>query len=482
MENFAPRFPVNLYDTPQRRVRPFTPWTTPTVLFYTCGPTVYDRAHIGNLRAYIFADVLRRTLAVAGYDVHHVVNITDVGHLVGDGNDGEDKMTAGLKREGLPLSRDAMIALGKKFTDIFLSDIAALNILPPTALPRASDHIADDCALIETLTAKGHVYRTSDGLYFDTTTFPDYAAFARLDLSGQDAGARVPLGEKHSGADFALWKFNEALGFDSPFGKGFPGWHIECSAMIKKHLGHPIDIHTGGIDHIPVHHTNEVAQSVAAYGAPFVGYFLHAAHTMIDGVKMSKSLGNGDTLDDLPHRAEGATPLVLRYWYMTAHYRTQLNLTRAALEGAVSAYRRIIATLANFGTDIGTEHSSYRAKFYAAIGDDLNTAAVIALLWELLRDDTVHAPDKIATAFLFDSVLGLDLRHAWESACAQRSAPLPEEIVHLLDERKHARETKDWIRADHLRAELLARGWDVQDTAGGQVARPHILGDQEEAQ
>jgi cysteinyl-tRNA synthetase len=461
---------IRLYDTQVREVREFTPSPPHEVTMYHCGPTVYDFAHIGNLRAYVFADILRRTFEANGYTVKQIINITDVGHLVGDGDEGEDKMTAALRREGLPLTKEAMVRVGGRYFEVFKKNLEALNIKMPHAFPKASKHIAEDIALIEELSQKGLTYKTSDGIYFDTTKYglERYAKFARLDLAGMQGGSRVDVGEKHAFTDFALWKFNNALGYDAPFGKGFPGWHIECSAMSRKYLGQPFDIHTGGIDHIPVHHTNEIAQSEAAYGAPLARYWMHSAHMTVNNEKMSKSLGNTYTLGDLVTKS--ISPMVFRYWLLTANYRTTINFTWESLKGVKTALRRIRENL----LVSADQHSSrtifkqtdvsqkYRQNVLQAINDDLNTPKVINLLNACVLDTTLSLDSKLATiAHVFDPILGLNLKEDF-------SSPIPNEILDLLNARQSARERKNFAESDRLRTKLRKLGYDVKDTPEGQ--------------
>jgi cysteinyl-tRNA synthetase len=292
---------LTFYNTLTRQKEEFVPIRSGQVGMYNCGPTVYDRVHIGNLRAYVFADTLRRVPEYNNYDVTQVINITDVGHLVTDADAGEDKMTKGLRREGLPLTLAGMKQLGARYTEEFIADLAALNIKHPTYLPKASDNIAEDIAIIETLSSKGYTYQTDDGVYFDTTKLSDYGKLAHLQ-SVEETTSRLTIGAestKKNPRDFALWKFDQHLGWKSPFGQGFPGWHIECSGMSMKYLGETFDIHTGGIDHIPVHHTNEIAQSEAANDKPLAHYWLHVNFLNIDDTKISKSLGNTLTLQEL---------------------------------------------------------------------------------------------------------------------------------------------------------------------------------------
>ncbi len=450
---------ISLYNTATRRVEPFSAHAD-TVTMYHCGPTVYSTAHIGNLRSYVFADVLRRTLEHAGYQVKQIINITDVGHLVGDGDEGEDKMTTALKREGLPLTKESMTAVGERYTADFLRDLDLLNILPAHGYPRASAHIAQDVTLIETLLSRGHAYRTDDGVYFDTSTFPTYPDFARLDVSGLRAGERVDMGSKRHPTDFALWKYDANLGYNTPIGAGFPGWHIECSAMIHEHLGHPIDIHTGGIDHIPVHHTNEIAQSVSAYGAPFVQTWMHNAHMTVDGAKMSKSLHNTYTLADLA--ARDITPMGFRYFLLQASYRTQINFTWEAVRGAEEAYNKLRERIYRLKHDaiVSTEP---RAPQHHDAYTDLSTASMIARIHEALKHERVST-QVIQDIEDADRILGLQL-------CAYTPArvSLTPRALDLMNQREVARRAKDFAQSDALRDALLREGYVVKDTKDGQV-------------
>jgi len=314
---------LRLYDTYTRSLRDFQPLQAPAVGLYSCGPTVYDYAHLGNLRTYIFVDLLRRALLFDGYAVKHVMNITDVGHLVSDADTGEDKMETGQRRTG-----QSAWDIAEQYTQAFQDDLERLNVLEPTIWCRATDHIADQIALIERIAARGFAYRTSDGLYFDTSRLPDYGHLARLDVAGLQAGARVDAGEKRNVTDFALWKFSPAdrqryMEWDSPWGKGFPGWHIECSAMSAKYLGPFFDIHCGGEDHISVHHTNEIAQTQACYGTRLANFWLHGYFLQMDEARMSKSAGGFVRLQTLLDR--GYDPLTYRFFCLSAHYRARLS-------------------------------------------------------------------------------------------------------------------------------------------------------------
>jgi cysteinyl-tRNA synthetase len=472
-ELFKPGMTVRLYNTVTRSVEDFVPLDPTTVTMYTCGPTVYNYAHIGNLRAYVFADVLRRTLEANGYTVKHVTNITDVGHLVSDGDDGEDKMVVGAKREGK--SVEEIIAL---YSDAFYKDLEALNIEKASLYPRATHYINEQKKLIETLFEKGFTYTTTDGIYFDTSKFPRYADFARLDIAGLREGARIEANtEKRNSTDFALWKFSPEDGVKReqewgsplvPDRKGFPGWHVECSAIAMKELGETIDIHTGGIDHIPVHHTNEIAQSESATGKQFVRIFMHSAHMMVDGQKMSKSLGNTYRLTDLYEKWRVPSP-VFRYWLLTASYRTTINFTREGVDGAHKALIGLCAAFEKLVRQKPEESNAiYIEKFMSFINDDLNTPKCIALLHELVHDDTLSSSVKHGTFLKINEVLGLDLVQMINVITRRTSALTPPDVQKLLDLRETSRKEKNYAESDRLRDEIHKLGYEVKDTPDGQ--------------
>ncbi|MDS0790760.1 cysteine--tRNA ligase [Burkholderia pseudomultivorans] len=452
--------PLELYDTWSRAVRPFTPIRAGQVGMYCCGPTVYDDAHIGNLRTYVFEDILRRVLMRNGYAVRHVVNITDVGHLTSDADEGEDKMEKGSRRTG-----ESAWAIAQRYTDAFVQDWRALNLLEPTIWCRATDHIAEQIAFIETLERAGYVYRTDDGLYFDTRRQDDYGHLARLDRAGLQAGKRVAMGGKQSVTDFALWKFSPAgvrrqMEWDSPWGRGFPGWHIECSAMSAKYLGTLFDIHCGGEDHIAVHHSNEIAQTQAAHGTRLANYWLHGHFLTLDAdAKMSKSSGDFVRLQTLQER--NIDPLAYRYLCLTAHYRSKLHFTWASLDAAQTALNRLRQLYVAW-PDGGRADPAFVARFDAELNDDLNLPRALAVLWELVRSDLPPSTLK-ATVDSFDTVLGLGLRD-WTAV----SFDIPEDVRVLLDARERARAERDWASADRIRDSLRAQGWRVEDTTEGQ--------------
>lgn len=441
----------------------------PAVRMYNCGPTVYDRQHIGNLSMFVFTDVLRRTLEYNGYKVKQVINITDVGHLSSDADEGEDKMSKGLAREGMALTLENMKVLAEKYTALFQEDLRALNVDTSTIqFPRASEHIGAQLAMIHTLMDKSYAYLGSEGVYFDTSHFPRYGQLGGIDLKGLEAGARVALSQdKRHPTDFLLWKFDKQMGWDSPWGKGFPGWHIECSAMIRKTLGEKIDIHTGGIEHIPVHHNNEIAQSEAAIGKhPLSRFWMHRAHIQLKGGKLAKSQGNAINLPDISEK--GFSPLALRYLFLGAHYRTSSNFSWDALEASSTALSRLSAYAQEDGGSVSEKH---RARFLERINDDLDTPGALATLWDMTKDEELSAADKSATLRDADRVLGLGLSKHVAVETIVNKADLPETVQKLVEEREKARRDKEWARADELRARISEEGFEVKDTPTGSEVR-----------
>ena len=437
---------------------------------YSCGPTVYDYAHIGNLRAYVFADILKRTLVARGLRVKHTINFTDFGHLTDDADAGEDKMIKGLKREGLPITLAAMRQLSDQYIEAFQDDAAELRLLPPTTWARASDYVTAMIRLIETLEEKGYTYETSDGVYFDIAQFPRYGSLGNIDLDSLKDGARVAVNsEKRHPADFALWK-KGILGWQSRWGTGFPGWHIECSAMAIATLGKSIDIHTGGIDHIHTHHNAEIAQSEAATGKPFVKYWLHSAFITIDNTKIAKSLGNTITLRHLEER--GFSGDDYRYWLLTAHYRSPVNFSFEALTGAKQALFRLKRyVFEEYQKRASTPDAGYLGRFHAALADDLDTPAAVALAWEVVKDEQLDAKAKCATLLAMDDVLALglsdDLDEGVRALGVIEPDAVPAEIQALLDEREAARIARNYDEADRLREALNLKGYTVEDTPHG---------------
>ncbi|MCC7327373.1 MAG: cysteine--tRNA ligase [Burkholderiales bacterium] len=452
---------LTLYDNytrTQRRFEPLSP--AGPVRLYTCGPTVYDYQHIGNFRTFLFEDVLKRVLRWNGYTVMHVMNITDVGHLTSDADTGEDKMEKGARRTGKTAWEIAQL-----YTDDFVENLARLNIEDADILCRATDHIAEQIAFIADIERNGFAYVTSDGVYFDTAKQPDYGHLARLDIRGLEAGKRIEQGEKRSPTDFALWKFSppgerRQMEWDSPWGRGFPGWHIECSAMAQKYLGDYFDIHCGGEDHIPVHHTNEIAQTEARVGTRLANFWMHGYFLLLDDAKMAKSAGEFLRVQSLIDR--GYDPLVYRYLCLTAHYRTQMSFSWEAMDAAVTALDRMrrgvhaLEEAAQVPPD-----AAYIERFTDQVNDDLNVPRALAVAWEVLRGEAPSAV-KRATLLRFDEVLGLGLAD-W----SPRQDAVPPEVQALADARAAARGAKQWAEADRLRAELAATGWEVEDQSGG---------------
>ncbi len=452
-----------IYNTKSRSIENFTPIRPNEVGIYSCGPTVYHYAHIGNLRSYVFADILRRTFVHAGYKVNHVINITDVGHLVGDGDDGQDKLEKGALREGKNVWE-----IAKMYTDAFMEDITKLNIpLNAYTFPRATDHIREQIGLISALEIEGYTYRISDGVYFDTSKYKEYADFAHLDIGGLKSGARVEENkEKRNITDFALWKFSpeneqRQMEWESPWGKGFPGWHIECSAMSMKYLGETFDIHTGGIDHIPVHHTNEIAQSECATGKKYVNYWMHVNFLNDTTGKMSKS--NDDFLTLSVLQQKGYDPLAYRYYLLTTQYRSEITFSYEALDGAVHAYNKLTSWCASHVTEGGTINEAYKNKFDEVMFNDLNTPQALAVIWTLLKDDTVSDDDKYRTIHSYDEVLGLNLKEA-----KKEEIVIPNNVKELLEARASARLAGNYQESDRLRDEISNLGYTVKDGKEGQ--------------
>lgn len=461
---------VYLYNTESSSLEEFASISKNLATIYSCGPTVYDYAHIGNLRAYVFSDILKRTLMLHGYQVKHTINITDFGHLSDDGDAGEDKMMKGLKREGLPVTLASMRKLSDIYIDAFYDDFDSLRIMPPTTWSRASDYIEAQVRLVETLSEKGYTYETSDGVYFDIQKFPTYGRLGNIDINELKNGARVEVNtEKKHPADFAVWK-KGLLGWESRFGKGFPGWHIECSAMAMATLGKEIDIHTGGIDHISTHHNAEIAQSECATGKTFVHYWLHSAFITIDNSKISKSIGNTLNLRHLVDK--GFSGDDYRYWLLTAHYRSTVNFSWEALKASKQAlYRLKRFVYEDYKQVSGTPDASYITKFKEFLADDLDTPSAIALLWEVTKDTTLDNKTKCATIHYMDSVLEIglsdDLEDGKKTLGIVGNDEVPADILELVDRREAARIARNWLEADHARAALNIKGYTVEDTPHG---------------
>jgi len=456
--------PLFLHNTLTRSADEFIPLVAGKAGLYVCGPTVYGRAHVGNLRSWIFSDTLRRVLQANDYTVTEVMNITDVGHLVGDGDEGVDKLQMAADK----VSKTAW-DVAVEFTKLFVEDIKRVNIEAPHVMPKATDHIAEQLALIEAMEAKGFIYAIGDGIYFDTAKLPEYGQLSRQKNEDKEEGARVVVNaEKRSPSDFALWKFSPAgeqrhMEWESPWGKGFPGWHLECSAMSEKYLGVPFDLHTGGVDHIAVHHENEIAQTLAARGVLEANYWLHNEFMLIDGGKMSKSLGNVYSLDDLDLKS--ISPLAFRYFVLGAHYRTQINFTWEGAKAAQNALNNLIDLARDWQKPSNADEVTM-GKFMLAVNNDLDTPAALAVLWNFVNDNAVGSDVKAATVLKMDEVLGLALEDV-----VARPVRVTEAAQKLLDEREVARIAKDWERSDLLRDELFGLGYAVEDKATGQHLR-----------
>lgn len=454
---------LRFYNTFTRKKEDFVPVKPHQAGIYSCGPTVYKYAHIGNLRAYVFMDELRRVLEYNGYKVKSVMNITDVGHLVSDADDGEDKMSKSAHETG-----KTPLEIASFYTDQFIKDIDALNIKRPTVCPKATDNIPEMIAVVQSLLDKGYAYETEDGIYFSVEKFPDYGKLSGINLADQRHGARVEVNSfKRHPVDFALWKKaapNHLQQWDSPWGKGFPGWHIECTAMSKKYLGEVFDIHTGGVDHIPIHHENEIAQAECWLGHPAVHYWMHSEFMLIDGGKMSKSLGNTYTISDLV--AKGYSPVVFRYFCLNVQYRQKINFTWEAMDAAKAAYNKLCAQLVSHkNSPARTEKSildDFHNKFEEAINDDLNIPLAIGVLWTMLK--LPKSCDVYKLALDFDRVFALDFDKVKEE---KKEIVIPDNVRQLAETRLQARKAKNWAESDRLREELSALGYSVKDTADG---------------
>jgi cysteinyl-tRNA synthetase len=453
---------LQLFDTYSRKIRKFEPLSDLQVGMYTCGPTVYDYAHIGNLRTYIFEDILRRALEFNGYIVKHVMNITDVGHLTSDADTGEDRMEKGSKRTGKSAWEIADI-----YTKEFKKDMNELNIKEPRVWCRATDHIQDQIEFIKKIEEKGYTYRTLDGIYFDTSNIADYGHIARLNTEGLKAGARVEIAEKRNVTDFALWKFspeneNRQMEWDSPWGVGFPGWHIECSAMSAKYLGPFFDIHCGGEDHIMVHHPNEIAQTQACHGTRLANFWMHGYFLQIDESRMGKSVGNFIRLQTL--RDRGYDPLVWRFFCLNAHYRSKLNFTWENMDGSSVALNRLRKAVYEYGQP-GSVDETYMNRFAEAVNNDLNMPQALAITWDLIKSQAAPSIKK-ATVLAFDEILGLGLAD-WKP----EKETIPRDIMAIVEQRNTARKEKRWEDADKLREKIHSAGYELEDTPEGTTVK-----------
>lgn len=458
-----------IYNTLTRQKEIFKPLKEGEAGIYTCGPTVYDFAHIGNMRTFLTEDLQVRALRFLGWKVKRVMNITDVGHLTSDADTGEDKMEQGARREG-----KSAWDIAKFYTEAFFKDFKALNCVQPDVICPATDYIGEMIDLGVTLEKKGYTYVIAgDGVYFDTAKLPDYGKLAgKSHIEGIREGARIEANAgKHSPTDFAVWKFSapgeqRQMEWESPWGKGFPGWHMECSAMAMKHLGDTIDMHWGGEDHVAIHHTNEIAQSEAATGKPFANYWLHARF-LVEGEsgKMSKSAGGFLTAATIIEK--GYDPLAYRYYCLQTHYRKQLEFTWAGVEAAARGLDGLRALAQKVKADAGTaphsldREAKYFKDFTEALADDLNMPAATAVLWETLKDNTIPAPHRLAFALAAEDVTALDL---FKTGDAGELAP---DLAALIKEREAARKAKDWKKSDELRKALSDKGVLIEDAPGG---------------
>ena len=457
-----------IYNTRTKKKEVFKPIEERKVRMYGCGQTVYHYAHIGNFRAYLTHDLLQRTLKYFGYEVTYAMNVTDVGHLVSDADEGEDK----LEKRAAELGTDPL-ELARHFEELFWQDVDELNIIKATKVRRATEAIKEQQEIISLLLEKDAAYITNQAIYFDVTKAQDYGALSGQSLEEKQEGARdevVTDTDKRNPADFALWFFltgryeHHVLRWPSPWGDGFPGWHLECSAIARLLLGQPFDIHLGGIDHIPVHHTNEIAQSETAFGETFANYWMHNNFVSVDGQKMSKSLGNTYTRQDLLDH--GISTMTFRYFTLTAHYRTQHNVTWEALEGAKEAHKKLLdfayELSINPHDDDSQDVAVYRDAFAKALADDLNTPEALAVMWKMVKDQNINPRRRFETLCLFDEVFGLNIEQSME-----KYLNVPGEVKQLAADREAARENKDFVKADELREEILNAGYEVKDTEHG---------------
>lgn len=463
---------MKVYNTLTRKKEDFIPIDGKTVTMYSCGPTVYSYAHIGNLRTYIFMDILRRTLKYNGFKIKGVMNITDVGHLLSDGDDGEDKMQKAAREQ-----KKTPWEIAAYYSEVFFKDIAALNINKPEIIAKATDHIPEMIEFVQGLQAKGYAYEIGDGIYFDIGKFPSYGKLSGQSIEEKEAGARIEENEeKRHPADFALWKKadkNHIMQWESPWGMGYPGWHIECSAMSKKYLGEVFDLHTGGIDAVPVHHENEIAQNEALAGKKTVNYWMHGEFMMVDGGKMSKSLGNTYTISQLSEM--GYAPLDFRFFCLNAHYRKKLNFTFDGMNAAKISRERLnnAVYLHKTGTEKADEKvlTAYKNEFEAAISDDLNIPLALGVLFNLLKEP--KSKEVYNLILDFDKVFGLSLDKV--AAPAQSKPDLsavPAEVMELVEKRTAAKKDKNFALADEIRSKIAELGYEVKDTREGAVVTP----------
>lgn len=469
---------LKLFNTMGRCVQDFVPIEEGKAGFYCCGPTVYNFAHIGNLKTYIFEDFLKRTLMYLGYKVKHVMNITDVGHLTDDADEGEDKMAKSAREKG-----QSVYEIAEFYTKAFFSDIDRLNIIHPTISCKATEHIKEMIELVKILEEKGFTYEAGGNIYFSIDKFPEYGKMALLDRQNLQAGARIEVdGNKRNPYDFVLWftksKFeNHAMIWDSPWGKGYPGWHLECSAMSMKYLGKHFDIHCGGIDHINIHHTNEIAQSEAATGEKWVNYWLHGEFLVMNKAKMSKSAGNFLTIDSLAEK--GYDALDYRYFCLGGHYRSQLQFSFESLDAAKKARRNLNTKVAELKAAakpadkgaLSEEALAYIRTFTEDISDDLNSPRALARVWTLLKDGKLSDSEKLYLLLDFDKVLGLRLKDAQLPPQESCEEEISDEIKDLIRQRNEARKAKDFAAADFCRDKIRELGYEIKDTPQGTICK-----------
>ena len=454
---------IKLYNTLSRSKEVFKPIKEGKVGVYSCGPTVYNYAHIGNLRTYVFTDILKRIFTFNGYKVKSVMNITDVGHLLSDADDGDDKMVKAAAEQNKTPEQ-----IAEFYTAAFFKDCQRLNILRPDVTPKATEHIQEMLKVVRDLVAKGYAYETDDGIYFDISKFPDYGKLSRANLEEQLAGARVDVNlGKHHPADFAIWKKaepNHIMQWPSEWGMGYPGWHIECTAMSTKYLGEYFDIHTGGIDHVPIHHENEIAQVEAWLGHKAVNYWMHSEFMLVDGGKMSKHLKNTYTVDDLIEK--GFSPMEFRYLCLNVQYRQKLNFTWESMESAKTSFKRLTSHL------LSHKQSQNRTdkkvideimnEFHEAINDDLNVPMAMGVLWKMVK--LPLSKDIYEAALVMDRVFGLDFDKISEES---QKVEVPDFVEKLAQQRLEARKQKNWAESDRLRGEIENAGFAVKDKADG---------------
>ena len=454
---------IYLYNTLTKKKEQFIPLNPKEVKIYSCGPTVYKDATIGNMRTNIFQDILRRVLKYNGYKIKHVMNITDVGHLVSDADEGEDKMLKSAREENKTPQE-----IAEHYTKLFFEDLKSLNIETPEIICKATEHIPEMIEYVKKLIENGYAYETSTAIYFDVSKLDKYGILSGINLEEQKAGARVEVDkEKKNPYDFALWikaPQNHIMKWDSPWGKCYPGWHIECSAMGQKYLGEQFDIHTGGIDLIPTHHENEIAQSKGACGKIPARYWMHGEYLLINGGKMSKSLGNVYLLKDIIQK--GYNPLVYKLFSYSCHYRNKLNFTWEGIEATSKSLERLKDGYQKHleGTDNVEEDviNVYEEKFHKAINDDLNMPLAMGTVWEVVRE-TRKSPKLAQLLLKFDTVLGLKIDEKEE----KNNTQIPEEIIKLAEKRQQARQEKNWAESDKIREEIAQKGYTIEDTKDG---------------